>query len=258
MKSEELPEIWHFRVSHYNEKVRWALDYKGIRHLRNTLIPGFHIPVARWLSGQNQLPILRHNGKIFHDSSKILRELEDRYPSPALFPERPEELQRALKIQDYFDQEVAPALRRVFWATYINDARLCTRMATDGAGPFLAGLWRMSLPATLPLYRKNMGLDRDQVQAARCKIRAYFDRLEGMIGPNGFLVGEGFSVADLTAAAVMTAIIRPPQFPYQLPEPWPEELRQIRHEISDYPACNWVLDIYKKYRGKSYEADVAN
>ena len=54
------PRLWHFRVSHYNEKVRrWALDYKRWPHTRQTLIPGFHVPVVRWLSGQNQLPILR-------------------------------------------------------------------------------------------------------------------------------------------------------------------------------------------------------
>ena len=25
------PLLWHFPISHFNEKVRWALDWKGIR-----------------------------------------------------------------------------------------------------------------------------------------------------------------------------------------------------------------------------------
>jgi len=53
------PRLWHFRVSHFNEKVRWALDHKRWPHTRKTLIPGFHVAAARWLSGQNQLPVLR-------------------------------------------------------------------------------------------------------------------------------------------------------------------------------------------------------
>ena len=28
------PVLYHIEVSHYNEKARWALDYKGIPHVR--------------------------------------------------------------------------------------------------------------------------------------------------------------------------------------------------------------------------------
>ncbi len=255
MNAEDLPELWHFRVSHYNEKVRWALDFKGIPHRRHTLVPGFHIPVARRLSGQNQLPILRLNGRVLNDSSRILEALEQACPTPRLFPVAGDELQRALEIQAYFDEEVAPDLRRVFWSTYIDDAAQCGRMATDGAGRALRWLWRASFPMTAPLYRRNMGLHPARVAEARAKIRSYFDALEGLVGPSGFLVGDTFSIADLTAAAVMTAIVRPPEFPYPLPEPWPEELVAIRREIAEYPGCDWVLDIYRKFRGKSHEMD---
>lgn len=255
MKTNGLPELWHFRVSHYNEKVRWALDYKSVPHLRHDLIPGFHIPVARWLSAQNQLPILRVDGKVFYDSSVILEELERVYSQPRLFPEAPEELQRALELQSYYDDEVAPALRRLFWSTYIQHPAWCARMATDGYGAISRVLWRASLPFTLPLYRRNMGLDRVSVRNARSNLKGYFDRLEQQVGPHGFLVGNHFSVADLTAAAVMTAIVRPPEFPYPLPEPWSEELLALREQVSSYPACNWVLDIYKNHRGRSCEND---
>jgi hypothetical protein len=27
----DTPVLWHLDISHYNEKVRWALDYKGSR-----------------------------------------------------------------------------------------------------------------------------------------------------------------------------------------------------------------------------------
>jgi glutathione S-transferase len=34
--------LWHLEISHYNEKVRWALDYKSIPHVRKTPLPGLH------------------------------------------------------------------------------------------------------------------------------------------------------------------------------------------------------------------------
>ena len=46
-----LPILWQLQISHYNEKVRWALDHKRIDHVRRSLLPGLHILVARRLSG---------------------------------------------------------------------------------------------------------------------------------------------------------------------------------------------------------------
>jgi hypothetical protein len=67
------------------------------------------------------------------------------------------------------------------------------------------------------------------------------------------LVEDGFSIADLTAAAVMTAIIRPPQFSYPLPDPWPPELVDLRGSVSERAGFRWVLEIYQRHRGTSSE-----
>jgi hypothetical protein len=37
----ETPLLWHIPLSHYNEKVRWALDYKRIAHRRQVLGPNY-------------------------------------------------------------------------------------------------------------------------------------------------------------------------------------------------------------------------
>ena len=36
------PVLWQIAISHYSEKVRWALDWKGIPHVRHSLVPLFH------------------------------------------------------------------------------------------------------------------------------------------------------------------------------------------------------------------------
>ena len=247
------PRLWHFRVSHFNEKVRWALDHKRWPHTRKTLIPGFHVAAARWLSGQNQLPILRIDGRVLAGSAHILDEIERLRPDPPLFPADPEARQRALRIQAYFDEEVAPDLRRLFWATYIQRPAACARMATDGSSTGTRLVWRGLFRVMRPLLRANMGMSAGQLAAARERLQSYFDRLESEIDPSGYLVGDRFGVADLAAAAVMTAIIRPPEFPYPLPEPWPPELVELRASVADHPGCRWVLQIYARHRGTSRE-----
>lgn len=42
--------LWHIPVSHYNEKVRWALDYKRIEHERKAPPPPSHMPISLWLT----------------------------------------------------------------------------------------------------------------------------------------------------------------------------------------------------------------
>ena len=43
----DTPLLWHIPLSHYSEKVRWALDYKGIAHRRRVLGPDYLIRVWR-------------------------------------------------------------------------------------------------------------------------------------------------------------------------------------------------------------------
>ncbi len=51
------PVLWHFPISHFNEKVRWALDWKGVPHVRRALGASY-LPRALWATGQPHLPIL--------------------------------------------------------------------------------------------------------------------------------------------------------------------------------------------------------
>src|SRR3954468_2504910 len=74
------PVLWHLKVSHYNEKVRWALDYKRIPHLRRAETPGRHQAIAQRLTGDRTFPVLVIDGEAIGDSSRIIGALEDRYP----------------------------------------------------------------------------------------------------------------------------------------------------------------------------------
>ena len=80
--------LWHIPVSHYNEKVRWALDLKGVAAERRAPPPGLHMAIALWLTrGRNKtFPVLELDGRAIGDSTAIIAALEERYPEPALYP----------------------------------------------------------------------------------------------------------------------------------------------------------------------------
>jgi glutathione S-transferase len=95
----DTPLLWHIPLSHYNEKVRWALDYKGIAHQRRVLGPDYLIRVWRATS-QGKLPVLWLDGRAIADSTRIIAALEEHYPEPPLYPRDAAMRQRALALED--------------------------------------------------------------------------------------------------------------------------------------------------------------
>src|SRR2546423_402029 len=105
------PVLWQLKVSHYNEKARWALDYKRVPHVRRTAEPGRHRLIAQRLTGGRTFPVMVLDGEAIGDSTRIIESLERRCPEPPLYPADPEQRRRALEIEDFFDEELGPYIR---------------------------------------------------------------------------------------------------------------------------------------------------
>ena len=74
---------------------------------------------------------------------------------------------------------------------------------------------------------------------------------------SGFLVGESFTVADLTAAALSTPRPVRPEFPYPMvaDHDLPESLREFLGSLAERPGGNWVAEIYNRHRLPSAEQE---
>ena len=53
----EPPLLWHIPLSHFSEKVRWALDHKGIAHRRKRVGSNYLFKAWR-ATGHRTLPFL--------------------------------------------------------------------------------------------------------------------------------------------------------------------------------------------------------
>ena len=247
--------LWHIELSHYNEKARWALDYKGIPHERRKPLPGQHrlVALTRTRGSNSRLPVVKLDGQpAVGDSTAIIAALEDYKPDPPLYPDDAADLQRALALEDFFDVELGPHLRTYGWFHLIKDIdpALDSLLANHPA-------WHMRLmKAGAPLVRQIIRLDYTATQAgadqALAKIRAAMDRLESEIQPNGYLAGDRFSVADLTAAALFTPIVSAPERPYAPLNP-PAALLDLQEELEARPGGQWILDTYARHRPASAE-----
>jgi glutathione S-transferase len=251
--NDSKPVLWQLSISHYNEKVRWALDYKGIDHVRRSPLPGSHMAVALWLTrgATTLVPILQIDGETISDSTAIIAALERRYPQPPLYPADPELRQRALELEDFFDERLGPAARMLAFYELINEPEIFAQVASEsvpgplGNFPALTGLYAR----TYTSLRWKASSD-DGAAQARNEILVAMDRVEAELaaGNGEFLVGESFSVADLTAASLFYPVVGPDEGPLPPGQPVPPALQRFREELSDRPAFKWVEETFRRHR----------
>src|SRR6202171_3720293 len=79
-------KLIHMYASPWAERVRWALNYKGVPYEKQNYQPGVDEEAVKKLTGQAQVPVLQVNGKVIPDSTAILNWLEEYKPQPALMP----------------------------------------------------------------------------------------------------------------------------------------------------------------------------
>jgi glutathione S-transferase len=126
-----------------------------------------------------------------------------------------------------------------------------------------AGVTRFLAPVIFPVMdravRNTYDINPETAARGREAVEAAMDRIERERGPSGYLVGDSFSVADLTAAAILSVLVRPPEFPYHQVDPArdPEDLKRWRDTLTGRPAFKYVLEMYARHRGTSAEVAAA-
>ena len=241
----DVPTLWQYSFSHFNEKARWALDHKRIPHRRRSLLPGG--PRAMWFSARGTLPVLDLDGARVVDSTRIIAALEERQPDPPLYPRDPGERKRALGLEEYFDEEMGHDVRRV--AFFDWDARYVADLMLTAQPSIIRRPFRATLPVGMRTFaRARFRIYPDDVEESRRKVAIALERVEAELGSGEYLVGEGFTVADLTACSLLYPLAWPDEVQYDPPRPngW-----EFRERLADSRALEWVRETYRRHRGRS-------
>ncbi len=241
--------LHQFTFSHYNEKVRWALDFKRIPHRRRSHLPGPHAIAITRLSGQKSVPVLCLEDGVTAGSAAIIDVLERRYPEPPLYPAAEPERAQAKEVQRWFDEEVGPHLRRAFFFALLPDSRYIAELFLIDRGALVRASYRAAFPAIRAVMKRDMAITADGAEYGRARTKEALDRVIQRAAGGGYLVGDRFGIADLTAAAILSPAFLPPQFPYPLPQPVSPFLERWCALWADHPAASWVREIYSRHRG---------
>jgi glutathione S-transferase len=244
--------LHQFPASHFNEKARWGLDWKGVPHRRVHYLPGPHFPQIRRLSGQTSTPVLVLDGQVIAGSARILDALERRFPERPLYPADPELRSRALEIQQRFDREVGPAVRTAAFSAMIDEADYVCRLFSAPQPAWKRTLYRAAFPLVKPLMARGNGVtDPRGVERAFEATREALDFVAKQVDRTGYLAGDAFSVADLCAAALLAPLVGPGHPDMARPTPVPPRVQEFAARWAGHPAAQWVLAQYERHRPPS-------
>ncbi|MEO8690666.1 MAG: glutathione S-transferase family protein [Solirubrobacteraceae bacterium] len=235
------PRLITIPISHYCEKARWALERARIPYREEPHLQGIHWAYV-WRAGRGRTaPVLVTDGAVLTESAEIVR-----WADPSLYP-----VPEVAALEAHLDAELGPHGRR--WMYHRIFARPDLVRAYGATG---VPRWeRAALPPLLPLVKGlvNRHLDIDDTTAAesRERVRAVFDEVgERLADGRRYLVGDRFTAADLTFAALAASVLVPARYgvplpPVEvLPEPFAGEVRALR----EHPAGVFALRLYDQER----------
>jgi glutathione S-transferase len=191
-------------------------------------------------------PILELDGRRVGDSTAIICALEERYPQPPLYPADPVERRRALELEDFFDEQLGPYIRRLVFHELRSDRAGAARLVAEAFPPPMNRFPRMSAECFLAGTGLRYGTrSAHRAEQARHQVLRALDRLETELGANDYLVGEHFTVADLTAASLFYPLVLPAEGPVQLDLP---TLTRFREPLKQRRGFRWVEEMFRRHR----------
>lgn len=245
-----VPVLWQYNFSNFNEKARWALDFKHVAHVRRSLLPAS--PRAIRFSLRGTIPVLDLDGERIVDSTRIVEALERRHPEPSLYPDDPAERDRALELEDFFDEGAGHDLRRVAFYDLRADPDYVSAFLTTGQSPTTRRVFKalMAAPGSMAYANRRYRINAADVAVSRSNLTAALDRIMTEVQPSGYLVGSRFSIADLTAASLLFPLAWPAELQYDYPAP-PDA--SFTKTFDGHPALEWIRQTYSRHRGSSAE-----
>ncbi len=239
-------ELYQFPISHYCEKIRWALDYKQLDHKKINLMPGFHAKKTMKLVGRSAVPVLVDDGKAIKNSSHILEYLENTYPEHPLLPKDDDLRSQAIEWEGYADREIGPYVRCLCYHTLLNHPDIVIPIFSQGGPWYGKMLLKLIYPKLHGKMRKFMKINDQTAQHSQEQLTLAIDKIYQHRKDRHFMVGQSFTSADLAIAALLAPLSMPKGYGLTSTQVHPEPLATIVASWGD--KLDWVQDIYAEFR----------
>ena len=194
-------------VSHYVEKVRWALDYLKIPFQESPQMPPFHRGAVQKY-GVTTVPVLIADSIVKTDSTEILRYLDTLHPGK-LYPPDPALQELSTELETLFNLTLGVSTR--CWGySYILTPELLYPRWTLGVPFWQKLLFPVIFPKVEPIIRESFKITTTSGAKSYQEIIGVFARVTEVLSDGRkYLLGDRFSAIDITFAALAVPILQP-------------------------------------------------
>jgi glutathione S-transferase len=205
-------------ISHYCEKARWALQRAGIAYREEPHVQGLHRWYARRAGGGQTVPVLVTPEGAIGESEQIL-EWADAHSEPSLrlFGEGAEREQE-LEVSRRLDERLGPHGRRLIYVRMFQQRQLLLEYNDQGVPRWEDRALRLGLPFAKRFIADVLEIEPGIEHEDEAVSFAELDWIAELLGDGRpYLLGDRFSAADLTFAALAAPIVLPPVYGVPLP-----------------------------------------
>lgn len=181
------------------------------------------------------------------ESKEILEWVDERTADELrLFPAEADQRAQVGELSDRFDEVLGPRARRLIYVHVLSDPQTAMPFNNAGVPAWEDRFMRMTFPFAKRWIENALGVHPGIEVEDEAAVFAEFDRVADLLADGRpYLCGERFTAADLTFAALSSAITAPPQYGTSLPQP--EELKPATAELieraRDHPAGRFPADV---------------
>ncbi len=199
--------IYQFETSPFTEKVRRALNYKGLAFDvhdvdRMKARSGGYSEVSQ----SGKFPAIVHDGNAVLDSTDIIYYLEGVSPEPALVPASPRDRALAHAIEEWADESLYfyEMTMRLTWENNLD-------AALDEFAKTMPGVPKPQLREIIRSVTTEIvtaqGVGRKSCEHVVSDVERHFAALENLLEGRDWLVGDALSLADLAVIGQLNALL---------------------------------------------------
>lgn len=239
-------------ISHYCEKARWALDRAGLRYTEEGHAQLLHWRATRPIGGKT-VPVVVDGATVLIDSTDILRYADARAPvDRKLYPTDPEQRKQVDDLEEQFDLKLGPHARRVAYHLLLPLGRKIVEPLRGHVPAWELAAFQLTFPVIVGLIRKGLKINAEKSAQSQARVLAQFDDVAKRLEGHNYLVGDQFSAADLTFAALATPLLAIAEVPvplFPLAET-PADYQALVAQLRAHPAGQFAQAMYSQHRNE--------
>lgn len=243
------PVLHQFSISHFCEKARWALSYTGVQYEIRNHIPGLHTRTTKRLGDRSWVPVLETDDGAIQGSSAIVdyaiaNGRADRNPSAL----NPSDLDAARVEETWADLELGEMIRSVIYREFINEPAVLAGMWAQDGPWWGKGFLRIAFPVVRKAIKAQY-VNKPRLLDSAARLSKAIDALDARYAKGPYLVDNRLTRLDLTVAALLAPMARPPEHPFRWPDrAFPPNFAAIHARHADGPTIKRLAALYAEHR----------